>query len=65
MRFLLDENLEHEVYHRLRNRGHDVRHVGLSDELRKGDSDEALATFSLESRFVIGTYDDDFRDDFS
>jgi len=65
MRFLLDENLEHEVYHRLRNRGHDVRHVDLSDEFRKGDSDDALATFSRDYGFVIVTYDDDFRDDFS
>ena len=32
---------------------------------RETDSDDALATFSLESRFVVVTYDDDFRDDVS
>ena len=64
MRFLLDENLEHEVFHRLRNDGHDVRHVDLSEELSKGDADGDLAAFSRESQFVIVTYDDDFRDDF-
>jgi predicted nuclease of predicted toxin-antitoxin system len=64
MRFLLDENLEHEVYHRLRDDGHDVRHVDLSDRFEKGDSDSDLASFSLEREFVIVTYDDDFRDDF-
>lgn len=31
MKFLLDENLEHEVVHRLRNDGHEVRHVDLGD----------------------------------
>ena len=65
MRFLLDENLEHEVFHRLRNGGHEVRHVDLSEELSKGDSDGDLAAFSRESQFVIVTYDDDFRDDLS
>jgi hypothetical protein len=63
MRFLLDENLEHEVYHRLDSYGHDVRHVDLSDELGKGDPDPALARFSREGRRVIVTYDDDFRTD--
>jgi predicted nuclease of predicted toxin-antitoxin system len=65
MNFLLDENIEHEVCHRLRNDGHDVRHVDLSDRLSKGNADAELATFSLEHEFVIVTYDDDFRDDFS
>ena len=53
MRYLLDENLEHEVVH-----------VDLSGDLNKGDSDSDLAAFSLEREFVIVTYDDDFRDDF-
>jgi predicted nuclease of predicted toxin-antitoxin system len=65
MRFLLDENLEHEVFHRLQNYDHEVVHVDLSSELNKGDSDTALATFSREQNFVIVTYDDDFRDEFS
>lgn len=65
MNFLLDENLEHEVHHRLHNYGHDVRHVDLSDQLSKGASDSDLATFSREHRFVIFTYDDDFRAEFT
>ncbi|WP_436906568.1 DUF5615 family PIN-like protein [Halosimplex marinum] len=64
MRYLLDENLEHEVVHRLRNRDHEVVHVDLSGELSKGDPDSDLAAFSREREFVIVTYDDDFRDDF-
>jgi len=32
---------------------------------RETDSDDALATFSLDYGFVIVTYDDDFRDDVS
>ena len=65
MRFLLDENLEHEVFHRLEDHGHEVLHVDLSDRLSKGTSDSDLAAVSREHRFVIVTYDDDFRDDFS
>jgi predicted nuclease of predicted toxin-antitoxin system len=64
MKFLLDENLEHEVGHRLEHDGHEVMHVGTSDRLQNGDSDETLATFSQDHRAVIVTYDDDFRDDF-
>lgn len=65
MRFLLDENLEHEIFHRLQSYEHDVVHVDRSAELNKGDSDSTLATFSREQNFVIVTYDDDFRDEFS
>lgn len=65
MRFLLDENLEHEIFHRLQNHDHEVIHVDLSDELSKGDADDDLVRFSSEREFVIVTYDDDFRDDFS
>jgi predicted nuclease of predicted toxin-antitoxin system len=65
MKFLLDENPEHETCHRLHDDGHEVSHVDLSDQLSKGDSDDELATLSLEHEFVIVTYDDDFRDDFT
>jgi predicted nuclease of predicted toxin-antitoxin system len=65
MRFLLDENLEHEVYHRLQNYGHDILHVEVSDELSKGDTDEELAEISRTEDWIIVTYDDDFRDSFS
>lgn len=60
MRLLLDENVEHEVYHRLRNYGHDVAHVDLSDGVSKGDRDTDLAAFSLAETRVVVTYDDDF-----
>lgn len=62
MRLLLDENVEHEVHHRLRNYGHDVTHVDFDDGLRKGDSDDDLAAFSLAETRVVVTYDDDFRE---
>jgi predicted nuclease of predicted toxin-antitoxin system len=52
------------VFHRLRHYGHDVVHVDRSEDLEKGDADDALAAFSREREFVIVTYDDDFRDDF-
>jgi predicted nuclease of predicted toxin-antitoxin system len=65
MRFLLDENFEHDVLYRLRNEGHDVVHVDLSDRLEKGAPDADLATFSRDRQFVIVTYDDDFRDEFT
>ncbi|PSP54201.1 hypothetical protein BRC74_01585 [Halobacteriales archaeon QH_7_68_42] len=59
------QTVAEEVFHRLRDHSHDVRHVDLSDELSKGDSDDDLAAFSHEYQFVIVTYDDDFRDDFT
>jgi predicted nuclease of predicted toxin-antitoxin system len=65
MRLLLDENLEHEVYHRLVNFEHDVVHVEVSDGLAKGLSDSDIAATSLNESRVIVTYDDDFRTDFS
>jgi len=58
---LLDENLEHEVYHRLRSYGYDVVHVDYHDELAKGDSDHRLVRFSREHDRLIVTYDDDFE----
>ena len=65
MRLLLDENIEHEVYHRLEDYGHELLHVEVSDELSKGDTDERLAEKSRLDSWIIVTYDDDFRDDFS
>jgi len=65
MRVLLDENLEHEVLHRLENYGHECLHVGRSDGLSKGDSDEDLAAVSKQDGRVIVTYDDDFRTEFA
>jgi predicted nuclease of predicted toxin-antitoxin system len=65
MRLLLDENIEHEVYHRLENYGHELLHVEVSDELHKGATDERLAEKSRHFDWNIVTYDDDFRGDFS
>lgn len=65
MKFLLDENLEHEVYHRLHDDGHRVLHVEVSDRLDKGVADTTLARVSRNEGWVIVTYDDDFRTEFA
>lgn len=59
-RLLLDENVEHEVGHRLEHYGHDVEHVDFVPELGKGVDDGTIARYSLETNRVILTYDDDF-----
>jgi len=59
-RLLLDENVEHEVYHRLENLGHDVEHVDFVGELGKGATDVKLANYSTREDRTIVTYDDDF-----
>ncbi|MDZ7731268.1 MAG: DUF5615 family PIN-like protein [Natrialbaceae archaeon] len=59
-RFILDENVEHEVLHRLENYGHDVDHMDFVSDLGKGSADQPIARYSLESDRVIVTYDDDF-----
>lgn len=56
----LDENVEHEVFHRLENYGHDVEHVDFVSELGKGTADHPIARYSLDTDRVIVTYDDDF-----
>ncbi|WP_435193845.1 DUF5615 family PIN-like protein [Natronomonas sp. EA1] len=61
MRFLLEEIIEHEVYHRLVDAGHDVVHVEVGGAPEKGSTDAELAVFSRAERRVIATYDDDFR----
>ncbi|WP_159904673.1 DUF5615 family PIN-like protein [Salinirussus salinus] len=58
---LLDEHVDHEVYHRLDDYGHCVEHVAFHDTLEPGDSDRALADYSLEHGALIVTYDDDFE----
>ena len=62
-RLLLDENIEHEVLHRLEDAGHDVEHVDFVVRLGKGASDDALARYSLDTDRTIVTYDDDFIED--
>lgn len=59
-RLILDENVEHEVLHRLENYGHDVEHVDFVPELGKGTADHPIARYSLDANRVIVTYDDDF-----
>lgn len=59
-RLVLDENVEHEVLHRLENYGHDVEHVDFVPELGKGTSDHPIARYSRDNDRVIVTYDDDF-----
>ncbi|AUX09890.1 hypothetical protein AArcSl_2266 [Halalkaliarchaeum desulfuricum] len=59
-RLILDENVEHEVYHRLENYGHDVAHVDFVSELGKGTDDYSIAQYSCDTERVIVTYDDDF-----
>jgi predicted nuclease of predicted toxin-antitoxin system len=59
-RLLLDENVEHEVFHRLENYGHDVEHVDFVSELGKGTDDHLIAQYSRNTDRVIVTYDDDF-----
>lgn len=58
--FLLDENIEHQVLHRLVHRGYTVEHVDFIAELGKGATDRSVADFSLDEEMVIVTYDDDF-----
>jgi predicted nuclease of predicted toxin-antitoxin system len=57
---LLDENLEHEILHRLRKYGHEAEHIDFHDSLQKGDEDGTLAKYSLENSVLLVTYDDDF-----
>lgn len=61
---LLDENIEHEVLHRLEKFGHDVEHVDLHEELKKGDPDERLARYSRDSGRIIVSYDPDWVENF-
>lgn len=65
MKFLLDENLEHEVRHRLSKLGYEVTHVELEPTLGKGTTDTSIAEVSLERGWIIVTYDPDFVTDHS
>lgn len=59
-RLLFDENIEHEVRHRLENYGHDAEHVDYGPNLGKGIGNTSIAEYSLCENRVIMTYDDDF-----
>jgi predicted nuclease of predicted toxin-antitoxin system len=58
---LLDEHVEHEVYHRLQKYGYEVEHIHFHDTLQKGDEDHTLADYSLANGVLVVTYDDDFQ----
>lgn len=45
-RLILDENVEHEVFHRLENYGHDVEHVDFVTEFEEGTADHPIARYS-------------------
>lgn len=45
-RLILDENVEHEVLHRLENYGHDVEHVDFVPSLGKGTDDHSHSILS-------------------
>lgn len=47
--FLLDENIEHEVLHRLTKRDYTAEHVEFHPELRKGTDDTPIAEFSRQN----------------
>lgn len=59
-RLLLDENVEHEVRHRLDNYGHDVEHVDDVSNLGKGINDGSIGGYSKDHDRIVVTYDDDF-----
>lgn len=59
-RLLLDEMVEHGLYHRLERSGHDVEHVEFHANLGKGVLDETIAEYSRQSERILVTYDDDF-----
>ncbi|MFB6180204.1 MAG: DUF5615 family PIN-like protein [Halorientalis sp.] len=63
VRFLLDENIEQQVLHRLEKYGYDVEHVEFVTELGKGATDTDIAQYSLANAAVIATQDDDFVTD--
>lgn len=59
-RLLLDENLEHELRHRLESLGHDVEHVDEASELGKGAEDQTIARYAADTDRILCTHDDDF-----
>jgi len=62
---LLDECMEPEVQHRLKNYGHLVEYVPTHDTLQPGVPDWKIADYSLENDTLIITHDRDFGDDFN
>lgn len=48
VKFLLDENLEHEVLDRLETLGYEAARVERHRDLGKGSEDASIAAFSLQ-----------------
>jgi len=61
---MLDENVEHEVMHRLEKLDYTAEHVEFHPELGKGTDDTPIAQFSLREEWVIVTYDPDFVEEY-
>jgi hypothetical protein len=59
-RLLIDESVEHEVYQRLENYGHEVEYVDFVGSLGPGSTDSQVAAYAQETDRLIVTYDDDF-----
>jgi hypothetical protein len=55
-RLILDENVEHEFFHRLNNYGHDIEHVDFVSEPGKRTTDYPIAQYSQDTGRVIPTY---------
>ena len=58
-RLVLEENVEHEVYHR-ENYGHDVEHVDFVPEVGKGDNGDPITQCSVNTDRAVVTCDGDF-----
>lgn len=63
VKFLLDENMEPQVGHRLDAYGHPVESIEDVPALGLGATDTEIVTYSKENERVILTYDDDFLTD--
>lgn len=60
--FLLDENVEADLAHKLAREGHDVDRVVEIDELGRGTPDCEVRRYARETDRIIVTYDDHFAD---
>lgn len=62
--FLLDENIEPQVSHRLDAYGHPAESIEDVRELGLGATDTEIVSYSQKNERVILTYDDDFVTDY-
>ena len=59
LRFLLDEDTERDLAHKLRHAGHDVERVVEVDELGTGAPDDEVRSYSRQTNRIVVTHDDD------